>query len=420
MLKESPNAGRRLEFAGTLAVLFAVRWAAWAIASMRIVFGDLPEDQTRHEPLLLVVTFAQSLVTALYAPFLRSRLPARVGARLARGQDLVALGLMDVALVMGVLYFAGGFQNPYEEYIYASLLVPAFVLSRLGAALLLATFLASLYAVFALREGGFDGPWFHGSFSRFLALFLVPVLVVVVVQYLSELSLRLREQREQALAALAENERLQQERERLAALEERGRIAREIHDGIAQSIYMLALNLDKAAEVAGEDASMSSRLSPLVSLAREVLLEVRYYIFDLKPLLSGEASLSATVQAQAREFTGVTGLDVQVAVDGEEAPLPVSVSASLYRVLQEALANIYRHASAGSVSIGLTYQKDRLCLRVADDGRGFLPTASESGRGLISMSERVERVGGRLEVRSAPGQGAILDVTIPLEQANDD
>ena len=416
---KSPTGGAGWrEVARVLPVLFVVRWGAWAIALIRVAFGDLPDDQTRYEPLLLLVTLAQSLATAVYVPFLRPQLPGSARVRFAAGKDLVALGLVDVAAVLAVVYFAGGFRTPYEEYIYASLLVPAFLLDRRGAALLAAGFLAAFFAVISLQAGTVDGPWFHESVSRFAALIVVPVLVVVVVQYLSELSQTLREQREQARAALAENVRLQREREELAAQEERSRIAREIHDGIAQSIYMLTLNLEKAAEVASNEPGLARRLADLVGLAKEALLEVRYYIFDLKPLLSGDVGLSATIRSQVQEFSAVSGLPVQLAVEGEERPLPLALSTSLYRIAQEALANVYRHAEASNILVRLTYGVDSVSLEVEDDGRGFeVASAGKGGRGLSSMRQRIQELGGRLDIASALGNGASLRVTLPIEVA---
>src|SRR3989304_9357570 len=117
-----------LEVARVLPVLFVVRWGAWAIALIRVAFGDLPHDQTRHEPLLLLVTLAQSLATAVYVPFLRPQLPGSARGRFAGGKDLVALGLVDVAAVLAVVYFAGGFRPPFEEDIYASPLLPGLLL----------------------------------------------------------------------------------------------------------------------------------------------------------------------------------------------------------------------------------------------------------------------------------------------------
>jgi signal transduction histidine kinase len=228
----------------------------------------------------------------------------------------------------------------------------------------------------------------------------------------------LSEQRDRAQRALEENVRLQKEREQLAAQEERSRIAREIHDGIAQSIYMLSLNLEKAADVAGDDQKLGPRLKGLVALAKESLLEVRHYIFDLKPLLSGDAGLTSTIQGQIREFSAVSGLPVELQVDGEERRVPVAVGSSLYRIAQEALANVYRHAEASTIGVRLTFRSDSVSLEIRDNGRGFamdsVQAASSGGHGLGNMYQRTSELGGQLDLTSAPGEGTTVRVIAPL------
>ncbi len=338
-----------------------------------------------------------------------------IGSRWGSRDDLIALGLFDVAAVMAVLYFSGGFRTPYDEYVVASLLVPAFLLDWPRAAALLSAFYAAAFTVIFIDEGTVDGPWFHDDVPRLAGVIIPPLLVVVVVQYLSQLSLRLAQQRERARHALAENVRLQKEREELAAQEERSRVAREIHDGIAQSIYMLTLNLEKAAEVASGDRKLGERLGRLVGLAKETLLEVRHYIFDLKPLLSGDAGLITTIQGQIREFSTVSGLPAKLQVEGKERKVPLAVGSSLYRIAQEALANVYRHAEASAIDIDLVFQDESVSLEVRDNGHGFsVDEALVGGRGLRNIHQRVGELGGEVKIASVPGQGASVRVTLPI------
>jgi signal transduction histidine kinase len=211
---------------------------------------------------------------------------------------------------------------------------------------------------------------------------------------------------------------LSRQKEELAAQEERSRIAREIHDGIAQSIYMLSLNLEKAAEVARDDARLGQRLGGLVGLAKEALLEVRHYIFDLKPLLAGDASLASTIRAQMREFSAVSGLPVELSVDGSERNVPPAVGSSLYRITQEALANVFRHAEAKRIEARLSFNGEGLSLEIRDDGQGFSidpsGNAASLGRGLRNIHQRASEAGGNAQILSAPGRGTTVRVTLPL------
>jgi len=408
--EDQPEAGR------VFPVLFAVRWGAWTIALVRIASGDLPADETRYEPVLLALTFAQTLASTLYVPLLRPYVRRLVGGRAGLRDDLLALGLVDIAAVMVVLYLSGGFRTPYDEYVVVSLVVPAFMLDWPRAVGLLAGFYAAVFAIVSVEEGTWNGPWFHHDVPRLAGVLVPPLLVVVVVQYLSNLTRRLGEQREQATRALAENVRLQEEREELAAHEERSRIAREIHDGIAQSVYMLALNLEKAADVANSDPALRQRLGSLVGLAKETLMEVRHYIFDLKPLLAGDAGLRSTIEGQLREFSTVSGLPVHLSVEGEERKVPLAVGSSLYRIAQEALANVFRHSCATAVDVSLDFRNGAVSIRVQDNGRGFdVEGAAGGGRGLRNMRQRASELGGEFAVLSAPGRGASVRVTLPIE-----
>jgi signal transduction histidine kinase len=404
-------------FAGVLPFLFAVRWGAWAVALILVTFGDLRDDNTQHEPLLLGLTFAQNLAATLYVPLLRPRVRRTIGGQMGPRDDLIALGLVDVAAVLAVLYFSGGWSTPYYHYAVSSLLVPAFLLGWRRATVLVLGFFVAYFVVISTAGEGTDGPWLREDASSLAGILITPLLVVVVVQYLSALTRRVSEQRERARQALAENVRLQKKHEELAALEERSRIAREIHDGIAQSIYMLTLNLEKAAEVASGDQKLRERLGKLVGLAKETLLEVRHYIFDLKPLLSGDVGLTSTIQGQIREFGTVSGLPVQLEVEGEERKVPLAVGSSLYRIAQEALANVYRHAEASAIDVRLAFCADSVSLEVQDNGRGFsVGSASAGSRGLRNIHQRAGELGGSVEIASAPGEGTSVRVTLPITE----
>jgi len=402
---------------GVLVFLYAVRWGAWAVALVLVAFGNLPDENTRHEPLLLGLTAGQVLAATLYLPLLRPRLRSAIGARWGPNDDVIALGVFDAAALVAVLYFSGGWRTPYYHYAVSSLVVPAFILGWRRTALLLLGFFAAYFVVISTAGQGTDGPWLHEDRGSLAGIVITPLLVAVVVRYLSGLTRRLGEQTEQARRALAENIRLQREREELAALEERSRIAREIHDGIAQSIYMLSLNLEKAAEVASGDEKLGERLGRLVALAKEALLEVRHYIFDLKPLLSGDAGLASTIQGQIREFSAVSGLPVEMEFHGEERKVPLAVATTLYRIAQEALSNVYRHADASAINVCLSFDEDSVSLEIRDNGRGFDPdSASVSGRGLRNMFQRASELGGQVEITSVPGQGASVRVNVPAAE----
>lgn len=242
----------------------------------------------------------------------------------------------------------------------------------------------------------------------------------------------------QLLLAL-DNLRLTEQTVQLAAEAERGRIAREIHDGIAQLIYMLSLNAEtcttqahRIAEASEEDheliAPLAERLDRLVTISKQALWETRNYMFSLKPLISGDTTLSQMLQNQVREFQTISDLPVTLhiegaepAMDGDQARIHryAQVGTTLFRIVQEALTNAYKHAEATQLQVCLRYQSDVIEVTVSDNGHG-LPAKMEqgqhiySGRGLHGMHERAEELGGVLRLIPQQAGGVQVQASIPL------
>ena len=201
-----------------------------------------------------------------------------------------------------------------------------------------------------------------------------------------------------------------------AAQEERDRIAREIHDGVAQSIHALGLNLETAAELADrEKGPLREQLSKLVPLAKKTLLETRQYIFDLKPLLAGESDLKSMAENQVQEFRTIAGTPIELSVAGRPSEVSVAVAAGLYRILQEALANVLKHARASEVKVAMSFEPGSVMLVVEDDGEGIDLDGTTPGYGLQNMRERAEELDGSFEILGSPGKGTKVGVTLPTQ-----
>lgn len=202
----------------------------------------------------------------------------------------------------------------------------------------------------------------------------------------------------------------------LAAEGERGRIAREIHDGIAQMVYMLSLSLETAVDRVGSDPDeQRQRLQDLTALAKNALWEVRQYIFDLRPLLSGDEGLVGALQGQVKEFQAVSDMPVEVTVTGTPVRLPVETSAALYRIVQEGLGNVFRHARAASVGVDLAFVNGTVKLAITDDGIGIgeAEPGGRVGHGMANLRRRVEDLHGSIDVRSEAGAGTRIEVVVP-------
>jgi signal transduction histidine kinase len=385
------------------------------VAAAIVVLDVVPKANVEREPILIFGTLAQNAVATLYIPLLRPRVRELIGRSVGRVDDILVLSLLDVTLALAMLFLSGGWDSPYYLYAVASLLVPSSILGLRSNLVLTGAFVAGYVLSVSLSGRGVDGPWHGRELNNFVVFVTLPFIVTIVVQFFGWMSRELAAQRETARQALDDNLRLQREREQLAAEQERMRLAREIHDGIGQSIYMLSLNLEAAADAAGGQAGMSERLQRLVVLAKQILLEVRHYIFDLKPLLDGEAGVASALRSQVREFSAVAGLPVSLEVTGAEPSLSVPRAAALYRIAQEALANVFRHAQAREAYLRLVFDEQFVTLEVRDNGVG-LPPASEGGHGLRNIRQRVEDLGGTFTIESAPGQGTIVRAALPTEE----
>ncbi|MGO4300399.1 sensor histidine kinase [Leifsonia sp. RAF41] len=205
--------------------------------------------------------------------------------------------------------------------------------------------------------------------------------------------------------------------DRAATEAERSRLAREIHDTLAQGFAGIVTQL-QAAEHAPDEKTRARHSDAALTLAREGLAEARRSVQALRPVALDAAALPEAVAATARRWSDRTGIPVDVRIGDATDALPTEVEVALLRTAQEALANIERHAHARTVTLTLR-QNDRCArLEVRDDGRGFRPDAppasfSAGGYGLIAMRERIEALAGHVVIVSGPGQGTSVVAEVP-------
>lgn len=211
---------------------------------------------------------------------------------------------------------------------------------------------------------------------------------------------------------------LQRQATELATTEERQRLARELHDSVTQALFSMTLTTRSVELLVDRDPEGAKRmLGELKALERDALAEMRALIFELRPNQLEELGLEQALRLHAAAVQGRTGLPIAVeCAPVDRAPLPVEDA--LYRIAQEAIHNVVKHARATAVSVALDQADRTLRLRVVDDGAGFDPTDVPAGHlGLTSMRTRAEGVGGRFAIDSRPGDGTRLDVAVPIPVA---
>jgi signal transduction histidine kinase len=219
-------------------------------------------------------------------------------------------------------------------------------------------------------------------------------------------------------AALAiENARLFAEAEGKAVIEERQRLARDLHDSVSQSLYSLSLLAEAGRRVsdAGDQNSARHYLSRLGETALQSLKDMRLLVYELRPLTLNAEGLAGALQHRLDAVEKRAGMKVSLISNGV-INLPATVETELFRVALEALNNTLKHAMATEVVVALRVEYGRVELEVVDNGRGFEPDAlsDSGGLGLLSMRERAEKLGGSLMVIASPGKGTRIRIRIGL------
>jgi signal transduction histidine kinase len=226
-------------------------------------------------------------------------------------------------------------------------------------------------------------------------------------------------------AALEENaglhvQLLTQARE-AGVLDERQRLAREIHDTLAQGLTGIITQLEAAEQARQDPNAWQKHVEQARALARENLTEARRSVQALRPETLEGSRLADALGEMAARWSESASVPLRFETTGHPKPLLVDLEVALFRVAQEALTNVRKHASASKVGVTLSYMEDVVLLDVRDNGIGFIPesgvtgsrSAAGHGFGLHGMSQRLRRVGGKLDIESAPGTGTALSASVP-------
>ena len=222
------------------------------------------------------------------------------------------------------------------------------------------------------------------------------------------------------LTVAIENARIFDETRDLAVLEERNRMAREIHDTLAQGFTGIVIQLEAGEQAMDRDVSeLRGHVSMAKSLARECLAEARRSVWNLLPEALEENPLDVIIEAEVERFNGTSSANASFTLLGARRQLPAVAQAALMRICQESLINIGKYADASEVKVTLDFALDTVTLTVEDDGAGFDPDAvrievGRGGFGLIGMRQRARLLRGDVSVTSAPGKGAKVEARIPI------
>ena len=207
----------------------------------------------------------------------------------------------------------------------------------------------------------------------------------------------------------------------IGAAEERNRLAREIHDTLAQNLAAITLQMETAdalLEAGAQKEQVWTAVRKALALSQAGLQEARRSVMDLRAVPLEGRSLAEALSALLQEFEVHSGVKTILDLVGADLPLPPRVEIGIYRIAQEVLANVEQHAAAAMVKFSLVARSEGLVLAMEDNGRGFLPNDIPSGHyGLIGINERVHLLGGQFDLQSSPGSGTRIRIWIPLEES---
>ncbi|MBN6054946.1 sensor histidine kinase [Nonomuraea sp. RK-328] len=351
-----------------------------------------------------LVTLALAAVALAWVICAHVLLPARWRGRIGA----------DVAYFTGVLVTAG----------VLTLHDPIFVIHTVSGFFLSLRFAPSKWTFVAVAATstvlyGTVIDWSAATVQTFLGYAAIAAVQTVSIGGGAIMSIKVEERQQRYLKALADLQAAMEENAALHAqlmtqareagvLDERQRMAREIHDTLAQGLTGIITQLQAAKKV----ADMRPHVELALGLARDSLTEARRSVEALRPRELEDARLPEALTAMARGWADGSGVDLSVEVTGEPVPLSPAIEVTLFRVAQEALTNVAKHAGASRAGVTLSYAGDVVLLDVRDDGAG-ISAQNGKGFGLSSMRQRVRGVGGTLEIESTPGEGTALSASVP-------
>ncbi len=369
-------------------------YAALAISVVIALRRGLPDDSL---PLFLTLS---ALVALWYLPF--------VATPIIQWWDAPRRGLLY--FLVGFALWGGLVALNVESLMLAAMFNPM-IFTRfpirwaIGIMVSLTVSFLLLYLLLYSSEN-----WFVIVMSV-LALLVIGILIGYFISALAGQSMerqRLLDELTQTRASLLKAER------EAGMLAERQRLARDIHDTLAQQFTSIIMHLSAAR--LGKSAAIQTHLQQVEQAAREGLDESRRIIWDMRPEQLEDASLVESIEGVAARWSVENRVRVETAVTGFPHPLDESVETALLRITQEALHNVKKHAKARDVNITLSYMPDLLALDIADNGKGFNTSRNGRGFGLKTMRERAEELGGTLTIESELGKGTAVAVSLPIAE----
>lgn len=405
------------------------RWVKIANAGpygLLIVLAGFTTAMKRSTPGSLLIDLVLCAVVAAWILWMFTLHPGWQARPKLMAVFVAGVMVLTLALVIRDPWF--GFFTPAGYYFSFRLLPWPWLLAGVAASAVVAG---------TAQASGIDKTTVFGALT-YLAVLAVNLIPMCGLCWLAWRGAQRNEERNQTLNALSEANRkltaslaenaalhqqlLDQARE-AGILDERARMAREIHDTLAQGLTGIITQLQAAEHASGDPDTWQRHITAATGLARESLTEARRSVHALRPEPLRTARLSEALTDVANRWSARNGISAQVTTTGAVLPLSPEAEVALLRTAQEALANVAKHAHASRVGVTLSYLECEVALDVRDDGQGFDPAAERpvvedetrmsGGFGLVAMRQRIEGLRGTLQVESEPGLGTAISACVP-------
>jgi len=380
----------------------------WVLLAIAAVTAILPHNSPKYSARIPEVTICSLIIFGLMG----LRLPT--GNRITR----VLYTIAEILLILSTGFYGGRTARLFP-FLYVILVTRSCLIFRFNGRLLV-TIISFILFVFTLIYRAPKFPTTPQEQERFwffnFSLILLFGLSLVFVLLLMNTVISERQSREELAIA---NEKLLEYAHRIenqATLEERNRIAREIHDSLGHSLTALNLQLETALKLFQSNPSKSQTfLARAKELGSKALQDVRHSVSAMRSHPLQGQSLEQAISILAEDFYRSKGVQPIFEINFDY-PLPTEIKTAIYRIIQESLTNISKYAAATEIKLQLTTTINSLRLRIQDNGRGFDLEQNTTGFGLHSMRDRTLGVGGQFNINSAPGCGCEITVDIPLRR----
>lgn len=353
-------------------ISLTLRWFGWFVAFVIYLIGAAPAVNLEQAPLVLVVTSIHLAAMSLYPSYIRGRLSKSVSTRVP-----ALWPALDGVIALWSIYATGGWDSPFYHFAVTVVLAPSLQFGLVGALLSSTAFSVAFMFIVQRTAEGFD-PAYAGTQAEpdLVSSPLNPLMIGLYAAFLGEVLARLKKEMVRS--------------KRLAAENERARMAADIHDGVSQTLFMLTMSLETGQVLAGKESAerTAAHLAKLTPVAQKALIELRNAMYNVEPLAEGKQTLAEAVSQLARDYRSATGKNIECEVD-EGFCCDPSLSSELFRMTQESLANACQHSGGTEIRVLLTSSS----VTVVDNGTGFDKQAIKPGRGLGNLEKRAKDQG---------------------------